>query len=361
MVSNEGCRECGEIHRHSTLCPLNYGTPALGSLVQSSQRATTPLPASSEAADFSRAIADAEYGRETHQQWLDYLEHPDRKPDDGVNVEDVGTADQQRKWIERYDNILACLRAATLRRDEGVPHPEDSCKKCDRPNVVWFAPNELWNKYVRDNNEQGILCPVCFIQLVEQGGMHPTWSVAPRDWNAAPPPLTDPDLEEARRLYEEWRKDTNPVAFHAWADHVATHFPAWLQRLAQLQANVDALVEERQQWLNWADGLTGNQHYLASKMRTEIAKRLAQVESPAAALEELRRLFPSSESIHRWPTIEFSNGGVDIAIWNDAAGFPMRDYDPDPEFRPRTLSEAMTKARQFAAQEKRNGRSQSDG
>lgn len=60
-------------------------------------------------------------------------------------------------------------------------HPEDFCKKCGRPNVVWFAPNEMWNKYVRDN-EPGILCPVCFIQLVEREGVSATWSVAPQDY-----------------------------------------------------------------------------------------------------------------------------------------------------------------------------------
>jgi len=58
-------------------------------------------------------------------------------------------------------------------------HPEDSCKKCGRPNIVWFAPNDLWNRYVRDQGEPGILCPVCFVKLAEQGGLITTWSVAP--------------------------------------------------------------------------------------------------------------------------------------------------------------------------------------
>ncbi|HEX5704889.1 MAG TPA: hypothetical protein VFX97_16950 [Pyrinomonadaceae bacterium] len=65
-------------------------------------------------------------------------------------------------------------------------HPEDSCKKCGRPNVVWFAPNDLWNRYVRDTNEPGILCPVCFIQIVERGGVSVRWSVAPAPDKGAP-------------------------------------------------------------------------------------------------------------------------------------------------------------------------------
>lgn len=62
--------------------------------------------------DLARAIGDAEYGRRTHQQWLDYLEHPHRDTNDGVVIEDIGSAEHQREWIARYDNILACLRGA---------------------------------------------------------------------------------------------------------------------------------------------------------------------------------------------------------------------------------------------------------
>lgn len=78
-------------------------------------RVVVSYPASSAPAgqggDLARAIADAEFGRKTHQQWLDYLEHPHRDTNDGVVIEDVGSVEHQREWITRYDNILACLRA----------------------------------------------------------------------------------------------------------------------------------------------------------------------------------------------------------------------------------------------------------
>lgn len=63
-------------------------------------------------------------------------------------------------------------------------HPEDFCHKCGQPNIVWFAPNELWNKSVRAANEPEILCPVCFVQLAEAAGVNAVWEVAPQHWHA---------------------------------------------------------------------------------------------------------------------------------------------------------------------------------
>lgn len=66
-------------------------------------------------------------------------------------------------------------------------HPEDFCHKCGQPNIVWFAPNELWNKSVRDANQPEILCPVCFVRLTEAAGFREqTWRVAPRDYDPLP-------------------------------------------------------------------------------------------------------------------------------------------------------------------------------
>jgi hypothetical protein len=50
-------------------------------------------------------------------------------------------------------------------------HPEDTCEQCGKQNVVWFAPNWLWNEVVRKpNNTDPMLCPSCFIILADQLG-----------------------------------------------------------------------------------------------------------------------------------------------------------------------------------------------
>ncbi len=55
--------------------------------------------------------------------------------------------------------------------------------------------------------------------------------------------------------------------------HARTDIPALCQTVRALRAQLDQVSKERQEWLGWADNLTGNQHYLASKMRRDIAKR----------------------------------------------------------------------------------------
>jgi hypothetical protein len=52
-------------------------------------------------------------------------------------------------------------------------HPEDWCQRCARPNPIWYAPNDLWNKYAR--GEFNILCPCCFIELAKKAGFDPVW------------------------------------------------------------------------------------------------------------------------------------------------------------------------------------------
>lgn len=66
-----------------------------------------------------------------------------------------------------------------------TPHPEDLCAECGGPNVVWFAPNDLWNAVMRDGDRGnpdlvGIVCPVCFIRRAERAGHRPpAWRVEP--------------------------------------------------------------------------------------------------------------------------------------------------------------------------------------
>lgn len=55
-------------------------------------------------------------------------------------------------------------------------HPEDFCERCKRPNVMWFAPSELWNAV---HGEWGILCPVCFVELAKAAGIDAAWKLHP--------------------------------------------------------------------------------------------------------------------------------------------------------------------------------------
>ena len=54
-------------------------------------------------------------------------------------------------------------------------HPEDICTDCGGPNVVWHAPNDLWNRVM--GGEGGILCPRCFIQRAKADGINEVWRV----------------------------------------------------------------------------------------------------------------------------------------------------------------------------------------
>lgn len=62
---------------------------------------------------------------------------------------------------------------------ENEVHPEAFCQECNQPNVVWFAPNNLWNAVVRPNGEPDrVLCPNCFIRQAEAKGFtRSAWKV----------------------------------------------------------------------------------------------------------------------------------------------------------------------------------------
>jgi hypothetical protein len=56
-------------------------------------------------------------------------------------------------------------------------HPEDICQDCGQPNPPWFAPNEIWNKFVPDR--VGIFCPNCFAKRAKEKGFAEYWKFAP--------------------------------------------------------------------------------------------------------------------------------------------------------------------------------------
>ena len=83
--------------------------------------------------------------------------------------------------IEIHNKVMHFIESLNSNPVSAGEHPEGCCHKCGRPNIVWFAPNGIWNKVVRDAGEKGILCPVCFVQLAEKAGFWGVWKVAPHD------------------------------------------------------------------------------------------------------------------------------------------------------------------------------------
>lgn len=63
---------------------------------------------------------------------------------------------------------------------EGEWPPQDVCQRCGGANVVWFAPNKLWNEAM--GSEGGIVCPSCFVRAYEAAtGRMRVWRLAPND------------------------------------------------------------------------------------------------------------------------------------------------------------------------------------
>ena len=57
-----------------------------------------------------------------------------------------------------------------------TPETENCCK-CGGKNIIWFAPNELWNRVMRKTgmeSKYGIICIHCFVEIAESNGVKPT-------------------------------------------------------------------------------------------------------------------------------------------------------------------------------------------
>lgn len=82
-----------------------------------------------------------------------------------------------REWTELHALVDAAHAALSATPAEHRSHPEDYCQRCGGPNVVWFAPNELWNQVMGSGD--GIVCPVCFVKAAERVGISAVWCVTP--------------------------------------------------------------------------------------------------------------------------------------------------------------------------------------
>jgi hypothetical protein len=79
---------------------------------------------------------------------------------------------------EQVASVVRRKFAAAPSSETPTPHPEDTCQQCGGPNIVWFAPNEVWNAVMPDDG--GILCPACFVKAAVRAGVDPvSWRVTP--------------------------------------------------------------------------------------------------------------------------------------------------------------------------------------
>jgi hypothetical protein len=105
----------------------------------------------------------------------EYLSHKGERPE---RIKRSG----YELWEEHAPAIRAALEAALqssppVQTAEGQP-----CDDCGRPSLVWFAPNDLWNRVQggpdATDDPGGMLCPYCFIMKAEKSGVKPTaWIV----------------------------------------------------------------------------------------------------------------------------------------------------------------------------------------
>lgn len=88
------------------------------------------------------------------------------------------------------DEVQALVDEATFRPRalgavQTATHPEDKCRRCGRPNVVWWVDSPLWNFVMRGDDINaaerygGIVCPTCFAVLAEQCGAATMWRLQP--------------------------------------------------------------------------------------------------------------------------------------------------------------------------------------
>lgn len=143
------------------------------------------------------------------------------------------TPEQASAFINRFatSSVAATVDTETVAETvAGAAHPEDFCHKCGRPNVVWFAPNELWNKAVREVGAPEILCPVCFVQLAEVTGISAVWKVAPEGYHEQPssPQPREAAMEAAEAIinYGEsvrWGQHEHPMFALEIAETILRH------------------------------------------------------------------------------------------------------------------------------------------
>ena len=81
----------------------------------------------------------------------------------------------------------------------GDPPRELHCEDCQRDYVVWFAPNELWNRVVRSKylaTPEPFLCPTCFTVRCDATGVEYTAFELRVETPATSAPPSEPPHDE---------------------------------------------------------------------------------------------------------------------------------------------------------------------
>lgn len=80
------------------------------------------------------------------------------------------------------------------------------------------------------------------------------------------------DLTATAALIAQLRSDLSLSKFQHFASQEALRLTE--VESDSLRTRLQQVEGERDEWLQWADGLTGNKHYLSSKMRREIKQKM---------------------------------------------------------------------------------------
>jgi hypothetical protein len=81
------------------------------------------------------------------------------------------------------------------------------CRRCQGPNVVWFAPSPLWNMVMRGNDINGeplhddLVCMACFVELASEVGVVGTWRL-----NVSPEPADLIKVTPSGRVWSDERQ-----------------------------------------------------------------------------------------------------------------------------------------------------------
>lgn len=102
------------------------------------------------------------------------------KEDRRILVEEIdrlmeGLLDKNEN-IDRLEAKVEQLQVVVEKLQGNHDHPENCCERCGGRNVVWYADNDLWDEVIARNPTciDGVLCPICFIEVAEEQGCQPT-------------------------------------------------------------------------------------------------------------------------------------------------------------------------------------------
>jgi hypothetical protein len=85
-------------------------------------------------------------------------------------------------------------------------HPEATCEDCGGSNVVWFAPNGIWNRVCRPEGYERdpMLCPRCFAIRANRLGICGAWKMVLENTAAVEADAQPARAGSAENLSSHW-------------------------------------------------------------------------------------------------------------------------------------------------------------